>query len=375
MTELVVISLEPWDDVWRRNQYVIDGLLRSDPGLRVLFVEPGPDPLYDLRTGRRPRRGAGLRVEDGYEGRLMLLTPTKWLPRALGPASDRMLRRSVTRAVKRLRWVQPVLWINDPLWAASAASTGWPTLYDMTDDWVEASRAGRISSRLRGGDAALMRDADRVVVCSDELARSRGRLREVRLIPNAVDVARYRRPAARPSDLPDIPVAVYVGTLHEDRLDVDLCVQCGQAFDDANAMLVLVGPNALSASNAQRLATARGVVLLGGKPFDAVPGYLQHATTLVVPHVITTFTDSLDPLKLYEYLAVGRPIVSTPVAGFRDASYAQVTIADRTDFLGTVVASVLADEPPYDVPAALPTWDQRVREFREVIEGLVDDRR
>ena len=48
-------------------------------------------------------------------------------------------------------------------------------------------------------------------------------------------------------------------------------------------------------------------------------GYLQHADVLVVPHVVTSFTDSLDPIKLYEYQAVGRPVVSTPVAGFRDA--------------------------------------------------------
>lgn len=373
MTDLVVISLEPWDDVWRRNQHVVDGLLRSDPGLRVLFVEPAPDPLHALRTGHPPRRGAGLRDEGGYGGRLLLLTPTKWLPRAVGSAADRMLQRAVRRAVRRLGWARPVLWVNDPMWASMPRSTGWPTLYDMTDDWVEAARAGRISARLRSDDAELMRTADRVVVCSEGLARSRGGLRDVRLIPNAVDVARYRRPTTRPPDLPAGLVAVYVGTLHEDRLDVDLCVRVARALDDVGARLVLVGPNALSEENARRLVAARGVTLLGRKPFDEVPGYLQHATTLVVPHVVTAFTDSLDPIKLYEYLAVGRPIVSTPVAGFRETSHTQVTIADRQDLPASAVASVRAHEPAQDVPADLPTWDQRVREFREVIAGLAGD--
>ncbi len=370
MTDVVVISLEPWDDVWRRNQYLVDGLLRADSDLRVLFVEPGPDPLHALRTGHRPRRGAGLRVSGGYEGRLHLLASTKWVPRVFGASSDRMLRRSMTRAVEHLGWDRPVLWVNDPMWSAAASVTGWPTLYDMTDDWAEAARSGRISARLRRGDADLLRDAHEVVVCSEGLARSRGRIRDVRLVPNAVDLVRYSRPAARPPDLSDAPVAVYVGTLHEDRLDVDLCIRVGRALDAVGAALVLVGPNALSAANTQMLEAEPCVRLLGAKPFEEGPGYLQHATTLVVPHVVTSFTDSLDPLKLYEYLAVGRPIVSTPVAGFREQHRAQVTVADGHGFAESVVSSVLADEASYAAPDDLPVWDVRVRAFRDVIDRL-----
>ncbi len=370
MTALVVISLEPWDDVWRRNQYLVDGLLRTDPDLRVLFVEPASDPLHALRSGRRPRRGAGLRVGRPYEGRLHLLAPTKWVPRALGSVSDRMLRRSMMRAVDSLEWRRPVLWINDPMWSAAASATGWPTLYDMTDDWSEAARSDRISARLRRGDTELLRDAHEVVVCSEGLARSRGRIRDVRLISNAVDLARYSRPAARPLDLPDAPVAVYAGTLHEDRLDVDLCIRVGRALAAVGASLVLVGPNALSAMNTQRLKAEPSVRLLGAKPFGEVPGYLQHATTLVVPHVVTSFTDSLDPLKLYEYLAVGRPIVSTPVAGFREQRRAQVTVADGDGFAESAVSSILADETSGAVPDDLPVWGERVRAIREVVDGL-----
>ena len=46
MTDLVVLSLEAWDEVWRRNQHLVAGLLRADPALRVLFVEPAVDPLH-----------------------------------------------------------------------------------------------------------------------------------------------------------------------------------------------------------------------------------------------------------------------------------------------------------------------------------------
>ena len=61
MTDLVVISLEAWDEVWRRNQHLIAGVLRHDPALRVLFVEPPADPTHDIRSRRHPRFARGRR--------------------------------------------------------------------------------------------------------------------------------------------------------------------------------------------------------------------------------------------------------------------------------------------------------------------------
>ena len=54
LDELVVLSLEQWDDVWRRNQFFVDALLGRNPGLRVLFVEPPADPIHDIAQRRRP---------------------------------------------------------------------------------------------------------------------------------------------------------------------------------------------------------------------------------------------------------------------------------------------------------------------------------
>ncbi|WP_288784194.1 glycosyltransferase [uncultured Microbacterium sp.] len=364
---IVVASLEPWDDVWRRNQYVIDGLLRAEPQRQVLFIEPPTDPVHDVSSGRPPRMGRGLRVAEGYEGRLQLLEPTKWLPRVLGDASDAMLARVVGAAVRRLGWERPVLWINDPLWAHLLASIDGPTLYDMTDDWVEADRAGRVNQRLRAADTFLLDHADAVVVCSDGLAASRGGLREVQVIHNAVDVARYRDPAPRPADLPPGAVALYAGTLHEDRLDVALLVTTGKRLAERGGAVVLVGPNALSAHNTAALVAEGRCLVLGARPFREIPGYLQHADVLIVPHVADAFTESLDPIKLYEYRAVGRPIVSTPVAGFRDAQ--GVDVVRGGEFAERVVELALL-APPTGFWGEVPDWSHRVDEFDAVLRTI-----
>jgi glycosyltransferase involved in cell wall biosynthesis len=370
--DLVVVSLERWDEVWRRNQHLVAGLLATDPGLRVLFVEPAADPLHDLVSRRRPRTGSRLGEIDGIAaGRLWRFGPVKWLPRRLDRRADERLARAVVSAVRRLGMRHPLLWVNDPGMVELAEGTGWPTLYDITDDWVAADRPPGELDRTASNEARLLAVAREVVVCSPELARRKGGARGVELVPNAVDVDAYRRPTVRPGDLPAGPVAVYVGTAHADRLDVGLCEATAAALGDRGT-LVLVGPNLLSADDTARLERA-GVRLLGPRPGYAVPGYLQHADVLVVPHVVTPFTDSLDPIKLYEYRAVGRPVVSTPVAGFRDEGDARVALAESAAFAAAVRARVPANAAfPEGTDREVASWSDRVAQMRAVLQRPAD---
>jgi teichuronic acid biosynthesis glycosyltransferase TuaH len=371
MTDLVVVSLERWDDVWRRNQYLVDGLLRGDPGLRVLFVEPAADPLHDIATRRAPTRGVGPQP-IGDTGRLWRYRPVKALPRRVDPLADERLARSVARATRGLGFASPVLWLNDPGLAVLMESTGWPTLYDITDDWLSAERPQRELDRLARGEAALLRHAAAVVACSSELVRRKSdeRVGTIELIPNAVDVAAYRSPHARPLDLPRT-AAVYVGTLHTDRLDVELCVRTAAALA-GRGRLVLVGPNALGTPDHERLRHA-GVLLLGARSHDEVVAYLQHADVLVVPHLVTPFTDSLDPIKLYEYAAAGRRVVSTAVAGFRDSTDPRVRVVPASEFPAAIAAALTADDHEPTVEWAEhppPGWSDRVRAMRSVLDRM-----
>ncbi len=372
-TDLVVASLEAWDGVWRRNQYLVAGLLRADPGLRVVFVEPAADPLHGLAMRRRPRWGRGLRPVRGVPGvavgRLWTYQPTKILPRRLDPRVDARAARAVLKVVRGLGFTSPVLWVNDPNAAALLEATDWPALYDVTDDWLEAERTPAEHDRLLRDEATLMGRCAEVVVCSPGLAASKGAVRPVTLVPNAVDVAAYRVPAPRPADLPAGAVAVYVGTIHADRIDVSLCAETARRIA-GRGRLVLVGPAPLSAGDRDRLASA-GVLLLGAKDRSEVPGYLQHADVLVVPHVVTPFTDSLDPIKYYEYRAVGRPVVSTPVAGFRDSGGGDVTVAAGDEFVEAVAAALPAPTVyPVGADLPVPSWDERVAQMGEIIDRV-----
>ena len=119
---------------------------------------------------------------------------------------------------------------------------------------------------------------------------------------------------------------------------------------------------------AWRLARQRS--LLG--QLSIVPEVQEHrelvlnADVLVVPHVVTPFTESLDPIKRYEYRAVGRPVVSTPVAGFRGTG---VTVAQGAAFAAAVARHLpAATRFPAGADRTVPTWATRVAEMRAVLE-------
>ncbi|HEY9495111.1 MAG TPA: glycosyltransferase [Intrasporangium sp.] len=373
MTDLIVMSLERWDDVWRRNQHLIAGLLDRDTTLRVLFVEPAVDPLHDLSQRRRPRWPRGLRpgpaLPSGPTRRLWLLEGAKWLPRRLAPRVDEGLAGRVVAATRRLGFEFPTLWVNDPDGAAVLEVIDWPTLYDITDDWLLADRPAAETERRARAEELLMERAREVVVCSPTLARTKSERRDVVLVPNAVDVAAYQRPQPRPRDLPADPYALYVGTVHRDRIDISLCVDTARALR-GRGRLVVVGPLALSSAD-RALVERAGVVLLGPRPAAQVPAYLQHAEVLVVPHVVTPFTDSLDPIKRYEYLATGRPVVSTPVAGFRDAGDPMITVVEASAFASAVAERVPDRAPRLQAPVSgVPSWHDRVEQFAEVLDRV-----
>lgn len=362
LSELVVCSLEPWDEIWRRNQFFADALLKRDPKLRILFVEPPADVLFDLWNRRFPTFPRLRRLS--LDGRLRAFRPLKLLPRRLGRVTDSALLFQLLVAVRAAGFKRPTLWINDVTYAPLLARTRWPSVYDITDDWLLAPFAPREVERLRRLDEIALNQANEVVVCSPALAASRGATRDdIWLVPNGVDLEHFRQAQPRPADLPRDPTAVYVGSLHDARLDVELVVDLALALPHLN--LVFVGPDSLSTHSRKLLEACPNILLLGPRPYGVVPAYLQHASVVIVPHLVSAFTESLDPIKAYECLALRTPTVATPVAGFREHSGPLNVVA--RDAFPDRVADVLSGRASTHGDGAPISWAERARSFESAL--------
>ena len=357
---LVLCSLEAWDDVWRRNQFLVKELVdRTSVRTRVLFVEPPNDVLHQFRRlGRPGRMTPSTRLAPDQPG-VTLFQPVKWLPRVLGGFADRSLQRQVRRATAAVGFTDHTLWINDSTYVGLAEQSTVPVLYDITDDWTREAVAQRERDLRLDREVRMLARADSVVVCSAELAEDRGRYRTVELIPNAVDTAHFQRPQPRPFDLPIGQTAVYVGSIQRERFDVALTAEVADRHRDLH--IVLVGPDCLTDQERSLLTTRGNIHILGPRPYQNVPAYLQHADVIIVPHVVSPFTESLDPIKAYECVAVGRPTVSTPVAGFRNLAY-PIVIADTAHF-ADAVGQVLASPHSTCPGVGVPSWRTRADAF------------
>jgi glycosyltransferase involved in cell wall biosynthesis len=335
---VALLSLEPWDAVWRRNQYLASELTSQGLVRALTYVEPA-----------QPGRGRRLSPIPCVD----VVRPPLVIPRRFGGLQQ------VAFALRAELAQADLVWVNDaPIGELSLRHLpiDRPAVYDVTDDWRTLEQPARITARLVAAEDALAERAA-AIVCSPELQqRWTARYgRATTLVRNGIDPAAFAHATRRAFDGPG-PHIGYVGSLHSARLDIGLVAQL--AGDSVTVHLV--GPDYLDLSDRQ-LLTAAGVRLHPPVAAADVPSWLMSFDVLVCPHRITEFTLSLDAIKAYEYLAAGRPIVATPTSGFQElVGRSGVQICATAEFGREVANAVIAERP---APVVLGSWAERAREF------------
>jgi len=375
MRDLIFISLENWDGVWRRNQFLCAEWLRRFPGMRLLFVGRSRDVSHSLRKGDSSvfSQPAQQKVEE-LPG-LTILNPLKLLPNSLPPGrwlNQQVLLAEIRRASQRAGLRNPLLWINDHFAAPLVGRLGErAVIYDVTDDWtLMSSIPAPERERIRAADTALCKKADLVVVCSEALERSRKpSCRKLVRVPNGVDAARYGQGADQTGSRSGAGPKIfgYLGTLHSDRLDLELITTLAQRR--LSDRVVLCGPDLLTAAERVRLNASSNIELSPAVNYKEVPQVLESFDVCILPHLCTPFTESLNPIKLWEYLASGKPVAATPVAGFRDYSHLFHLGKGGADFLGACEKALLEDGRLVGVrmrEAARHSWRARADDLLEV---------
>src|SRR3984893_17857422 len=278
---------------------------------------------------------------------LQIYQPEPWLPILGRPARLSRLtsQQRLTRARELLRargCSKLVLYIWRPDFASAIEEIQHDlSIYHIDDEYSFSSTETTISPV----EHRLIESVTQIFIHSPALMRKKGRLNpNTKFVPNGVDYKLYSTPVPEPEDLRDIPRPRigYVGMIKR-VLDWDLLLELSASH--AQWSFVFVGPIVHPEIEGMiKLMSRRpNVYFLGEKPTDCLGSYPQHFDVCTMPYRLDDYTKYIYPLKMHEYLASGRPVVSAPICSVEEFSHV-VGMASNHETWSRVIEHALSGQ-------------------------------
>ena len=380
--DIILFSNADWDHCVRTNsQHVAERFAQR--GFRVLYVESLG--LRRPSVGARDLKRIAKRLIRGLRG-VRHVSDNVWVysPLVLPFHSSRMVRRinrwliqGSTRLIGRLlRFTRPIVWTYNPLvyslWDGLDASL---RVYHCVDDLAAVPGVPR--TPVRAAEESIVGKADAVFATSRELDKRLSGLcpGKAHCLPNVADFAHFTKAGLTgpvPHDLEAIPRPRigFIGTVSSYKLDVDLILAIADRKPEWH--WVLVGP--LGTGDSLSLNKQLGktnVHLLGHRDYSTLPDYLRGIDVATIPCKLNEYTRSMFPMKFFEYLAAGKPVVTTPLDALMEYSDVCIVAGNAEEFCDAIDRILAGHAPDREACMAMArahTWDTRLDAMLHVME-------
>lgn len=380
----ICVSSIDWEFLWQGHQELMARFARE--GSRVLWVENTGVRTPRLADWRRlvkravswGRRPSGRRAPD-LRG-LWVLSPIV-LPFPWSPAA-RILNRiffasGLPYLARKVGLQRPVVWTFLPTPLAVDTLRAFRKERSLAVYYAIADFSQLVDrpDRLPGSEAELLAEVD-LVFTDGRILQERLAARHPRVVFAPFGVAEHffapRGP--EPDDVAEIPHprVGYVGGLHR-HVDAELLRAVIAAMPETS--FLFVGPVQSANLGLDRLPNA---FFLGEKAHSALPGYVDAFDACLIPYRLTTYTRSVYPTKLHEYLARRKPVVSTALAEVVRAEEGRdlVAVASGTDEWVEAIRHAVRRASPRDEAARVAAaqeqhWDLLSRRMRDEIERAI----
>lgn len=352
--DIVLISGQMLNDrYWTSKQNIAHQLVREN---RVLYVEanysfgklllgllgkPWPVTIF----GKLKKDPSGIDV----------LTPPPRLPWRnhfawIGRMNQAILGWRIKRTTQKLGYSHPIVWTflhQTARLVGKLSAAHW--IYHCVDDWPELLPMANMGlpAQIKRDEWELIEKAGTIITVSEQLLNHYHLPDEkVFFIPNGVDTTVFNPNninADCPADLTNLPGPIigFSGSLGR-WIDIDLIIQTARALPYSS--IVIIGLNEKNPA-IDRLSAEQNVHFLGMKSRDEVPNYIREFDVCLMPFTRSSVGQGLVPLKMFEYLSMGKPIVATSSKALNTFHDVLLLADDSIEFIQQVKNAVTENDP------------------------------
>lgn len=316
--EIVCISTSNWDFPYGSRQQIMTRLANNN---RILYVEAQISLLHILKD---PFNGLK-RIEKSLKGTsrkknsLYIYTPLPLIPFGnfffyINTINQFILLFFLKKQMKKIGFKRPILWIYPPNSFSLIGKMGEVlSIYYCIDDFPTEIDQKRRKRTLSFFENEILRKADLVFTCTKSLYEKRKRVREdIFFLRNGVDFDFFNKKdhLEVPSDISNIcyPRIGFLGTM-DSRIDVSLISSI--ASERPGWQIILIGKDMLHKEDRNALNFHSNIHMLGFRKYELLPKYIHMMDVCIIPYKTEGFSGCVFPIKVLEYLASGKPVVST----------------------------------------------------------------
>ena len=297
----------------------------------------------------------------------------------LDESSKRILLDQFEFLRESQKMAKAICLVDLPFWAPLVLELqkiyGWKVIYNAMD---QLGGFSNVTSYMLEPEVELVKKSDLILATSHLLFHEKAQQNtNCILVPNGTEFDHFNYSSEIvPDELINIrkPIIGYYGAI-SDWLDTELISNLASARSDWN--FVLIGR--IESADVSRLRKASNVFLLGEKPYELLPGYLQYFDTCIIPFRKIPLTEATNPVKLFEYLSAGKSVVATNLNELRYYQEYVRLVSSISEWLGAI-ENALDDYSPLQVNKRLSfaqqnTWDERILLLEDAIHSISQDQK
>lgn len=378
---IVCIGSTDWRGINHRPQHMLRGLAAR--GWSVLYVNAPITWLSPLKNSALLGKWEIQFRVDEIEPGIRILEPPVVAPlgsmwSAANLWNQHRLARAINGELERLGVESYVLYSLLPSAAdlLPLLSGKFKVLYDCVDD--HAAFSGLVSKRfVRKLEERLAERSDVVLATASKLVERLQTYRaDPKLVPNGVHVTHFTptratlgRGAMWRRSLGADVVAGFVGGIG-DWIDLDLIAELARLRP--RYTFVMIGP---ALTSVERLQETPNIRLLGPMPYSELPPVVQSFDVGLSPFVLNELTESVNPVKIYEYLAAGIDVVATPMRELqtlRDVVHLARTAQEFAEHIDGIIQG--ANCTPLETREAIArdnSWDKRIEDVDRMLREII----